>query len=132
MKNVVHQKPYPMAELFGIRVGSVDNGSAELHVSPQEKFFNPMQRLHGGFAATVIDSALGHAVGSKVPDGSLFGTIDLKVTYVRKLDMGSGEMKCVASVLHSGRTVLTGEAKLFDASGALCAHGTATFMVYPK
>jgi uncharacterized protein (TIGR00369 family) len=60
------------------------------------------------------------------------GTIALNISYVRKIDVATGPLIATATVLHAGRTILTAEAKVEDAAGVLYAHGTGTFMVYPK
>jgi uncharacterized protein (TIGR00369 family) len=122
----------PMHETFGIRVVSADEGIVELVGAPSEKFYNPMRRLHGGFAATLIDSALGAAVMTKLGKGIGCGTVDLKVSYVKRIDVNVGELVCRANVLHAGRTMFTAEAKLVDREEKLYAHGTGTFLVYAK
>ena len=88
--------------------------------------------MHGGFAATAIDTALGSAVMTKLAADTGFGTIELKVNYVRKIDAQTGLLTCRGTVIHAGRTMLTADAKLADAKGVLYAHGSGSFMVYPK
>ena len=122
----------PMMELFGIRLVTAEEGAVEIAVVPQTKFNNPQGRMHGGFAATVIDTALGCAVLSKMERPVGYGTIELKVNYVGKIDEETGELWCRAQVLHAGRTMFTVEAKLVDTAGKLYAHGSGTFLVYPS
>jgi acyl-CoA thioesterase len=121
-----------MWELFNLDLTDAGEGWAVVEARPEAQFNNHMMRTHGGFAATLIDSALGSAVMTKVPAGTGYGTIELKVNYVRKLDVTTGVLQARATVLHSGRTMLTAECKVVDTAGVLYAHGSGTFLVYPK
>ena len=121
-----------MAETMNFRLVAVDDGTATFEGIPSPKYYNPQMRLHGGYAAALIDSATGCAVQTKLPAGIGYGTIELKVNYVRKIDAASGRLLCTGTVIHSGRTMFTADARLTDASGRLCAHGSGTFLVYPK
>lgn len=121
-----------MAETMNMRLIAVDDGSATFEAFPSPKYYNPQMRLHGGYAATLIDSATGCAVQTKLPAGVGYGTIELKVNYVRRIDAEVGRLLCTGTVIHAGRTMLTADAKLTDESGKLYAHGSGTFLVYPK
>lgn len=121
-----------MAETMNMRLIAVDDGSATFEGIPSPKYYNPQMRLHGGYAATLIDSATGCAVQTKLPAGVGYGTIELKVNYVRKIDEHVGRLICTGTVIHAGRSMLTAEAKLTDEKGKLYAHGSGTFLVYPK
>ena len=122
---------HPMADTLNIQVASLGIGTSEVHGHAEERFYNSMNRAHGGYAATLIDTALGWCVATRVPENTLFGTIELKVNYVGKIDAGSGTLVAQGQVIHVGRTLLTAEARVVDARGKLCAHGSGTFMVYP-
>ena len=121
-----------MAETMSMRLIAVEDGSATFEGLPSPKYYNPQMRLHGGYAATLIDSATGCAVQTKLPAGVGYGTIELKVNYVRRIDADVGRLLCTGTVIHAGRTMLTADAKLTDESGKLYAHGSGTFLVYPK
>lgn len=121
-----------MAETMNMRLIAVDDGSVTFEAFPSPKYYNPQMRLHGGYAATLIDSATGCAVQTKLPAGVGYGTIELKVNYVRRIDAEVGRLLCTGTVIHAGRTMLTADAKLTDESGKLYAHGSGTFLVYPK
>ncbi len=86
--------------------------------------------MHGGYAATLIDSALGCAIQTRMGQGAGFGTVELKVNYVRKIDANTGRLLCTGTVLHMGRRLATAEAKVVDETGKLYAHGSGTFMAY--
>lgn len=121
-----------MAETMNMRLIAVDDGSATFEAFPSPKYYNPQMRLHGGYAATLIDSATGCAVQTKLQAGVGYGTIELKVNYVRKIDAEVGRLLCTGTVIHAGRTMLTADAKLTDENGKLYAHGSGTFLVYPQ
>ncbi len=121
-----------MSNVIGLRLIDAADGMATIESFLSEKFYNPQERAHGGYAATLIDSALGSAVQTKLPAGVGYGTIEIKVSYVGKLVAETGRLRCVATVLHAGRTLFTAEAKLIDDAGRMYAHGSGTFLVYPK
>jgi acyl-CoA thioesterase len=121
-----------MGNLLNQNVVEAGDGFAVVVGVPEEKFYNTMGRVHGGFAATLIDTGLGCAVMSKLGKGVGYGTVELKVNYVRRVDVETGPLTCRAIVLHAGRTMLTAEAKVADQAGVLYAHGSGTFLVYPK
>jgi uncharacterized protein (TIGR00369 family) len=121
----------PMAETMNMRLIAVSDGSATFEGFPTEKYYNPQMRLHGGYAATLIDSATGCAVQTKLAAGIGYGTIELKINYVRKIVAETGRLLCTGTVIHAGRTMLTADAKILDEHGKLYAHGSGTFLVYP-
>jgi uncharacterized protein (TIGR00369 family) len=121
-----------MYRLMNQQVVSAADGHATLTCMPEPKFENLMGRMHGGLVACLIDSALGVAVLTKVQAGLAFGTIDLNVKFVRGIMADTGLITATAKVLHAGRSTLTAEAQVADASGKLYAHGSGTFLVYPK
>jgi uncharacterized protein (TIGR00369 family) len=122
----------PMATLLGLTIVDATDGMVKVQAVPTAEYYNPMMRIHGGFIATLIDTALGSATLSKLPEGTGVGTVVLSVNYVRKITIETGPIIATAKVLHAGRTMLTAEAKVEDANGVLYAHGTGTFLVYPK
>lgn len=121
-----------MSETLGIRLIAVSDGSATFEAYATPKVYNPQLRAHGGFAATLIDSAMGCAVQTKMGPGVGFGTIDMTVKFTRAITAEAGRLLCVGTVFHKGRSTCTAEAKLTDEQGRLYAHGIGTFMVYPK
>jgi uncharacterized protein (TIGR00369 family) len=122
----------PMGKTMNMRVISAENGTVQIEAIPDAKFYNPMMRIHGGFTAALMDSALGCAVTSTLPKGTGVGTVQLNVNFVRKIDIATGPLIATGQVIHHGRTMLTSEAKVADKAGVLYAHGTGTFLVYPK
>ncbi len=120
-----------MAKTMNMRLLEAEDGKSVFEAIPSEHFYNPQRRVHGGYVATLIDSALGCAVQTKLGRGVGFGTIELNVNYVRKLVAETGRLVCTGTVLHAGRTMLTAEAKVAGPDGKLYAHGSGTFLVYP-
>jgi uncharacterized protein (TIGR00369 family) len=120
-----------MSELMSMKVVAASDGSATIEAFPSEKYYNPQMRAHGGYAATLIDTALGCAVQTKFDSNVGFGTVELKVNYVRKLVAETGRLLCIGTVIHAGRSMLTAEAKVAGPDGKLYAHGSGTFLVYP-
>lgn len=122
----------PMGKTMNLRIVEARDGFAAVEGIPDERFYNSMRRMHGGFVASLIDTGLGCAVMTKLGKGVGYGTIELKVNYVRKVDLETGPLLCTSNVLHAGRTMLTAECKVADVAGKLYAHGSGTFLVYPK
>ena len=121
-----------MLKLMNQNVIALADGSATVTALPEQQFDNAQGRTHGGFVATLIDTVMGFAVATKLPEGTGFGTIDLNVKFVRKIDVHTGLLTATATVEHAGRTMLTATARVVDAAGKLYAHGSGSFMVYPK
>jgi acyl-CoA thioesterase len=119
-------------QLLGFSLVEVSRGSVLVSGVVRTEHNNTMGRTHGGFCASLLDTAMGCAVMSMLNPYQPYGTVELNIHFVRKIDVESGTLSCRASVLHSGRTMLTTEAKVHNSAGKLCAHGTGTFLVYPK
>jgi uncharacterized protein (TIGR00369 family) len=130
--NLAQWKRSAMAETMDMRLIALGDGTATFEAVPGPRFYNPQMRVHGGYAATLIDSAMGCAVQTKLAPDTGYGTIELKVNYVRKIDAATGRLLCTGTVLHAGRTMFTADAKLTDEAGKLYAHGSGTFLVYPS
>ena len=119
-----------MSELMGFRLAEVSAGHAVIVITPEERHYNGLGIVHGGLAATLLDSALGVAINSMMPAGKVFTTLEMKVNYVRPIKGDTGAMRCVANVIHVGGRVATAEGRVEDANGKLYAHGTATCMLF--
>jgi uncharacterized protein (TIGR00369 family) len=95
----------------------------------RESFYNGMGVAHGGWAATLLDSALGCAINTIMPAGRLFTTLELKINYIRPLRAEVGEVRCEAAVIHAGNRTATSEGRIVDRAGKIYAHGTTTCIV---
>ena len=98
---------------------------------PEFRHYNPIGVVHGGFAATMLDSALGCAIHSTLKKGEGYTTLELKVNLVRAITKDTGRLIAEGKLIHRGRTVGTADAYLRDEAGRLYAHATTTCMVFP-
>jgi uncharacterized protein (TIGR00369 family) len=119
----------PIAVLIGFQLTEASEGRAVFTAVPAEYHYNPIGVVHGGLAATLLDSAMGCAVQSTLPAGAGYTTLDINVTFVRPLTRDTGLVTCEGTVLHVGGRMATAEARLIDADGKLYAHGTTTCLI---
>jgi uncharacterized protein (TIGR00369 family) len=121
----------PMAELMGIDGLEGDEGRAVFSVTPAEYHYNPIGVVHGGLAATLLDSAMGCAVHSTLPAGTGYTTLEVKVNFARPMTRETGRVICEAEVVHRGKTVATAEGRIVaEETGKLIAHGTTTCLLF--
>lgn len=120
----------PIARAMGFLLTDVGEGLAVFEGTPTADFLNPLSTVHGGWAATILDSALGCCVHSLIRRGQAYTTVEMKVNYVRALLPDTGPVRCEGRVIHAGSRIATSEAKLTDAKGRLIAHGTETCLIF--
>jgi uncharacterized protein (TIGR00369 family) len=121
--------PPAMLDLFAIRLVEVDPGRVVFTATAEERFYNGTGVAHGGFAATLLDTALGCAINSTMPAGRRFTTLELKINLTRPLTREAGLLRCEASVVHVGSRTATSEGRIVDRNGKLYAHGSTTCIV---
>ena len=121
--------PPPIAETLGFRLVEASRGRAVFECEPAEFHYNPIGIVHAGLAMTLMDSAMGLAFVTTIEGGVGWTTLELKANFTRALTAETGVVRCVGSVVHPGRRVATTEARIEDAEGRLCAHGTSTILV---
>ena len=92
--------------------------------------YNPIATVHGGWHATLLDSAMGCAIHTLVPAGQAYTTLEFKIHCVRPLTDRTGPVRAEGKVIASGRRTATSEARLVDAAGKLYSHGTTTCMIF--
>lgn len=119
----------PFGATMDIAPVSVAEGQIVFSGRPSAAFLNPMGTVHGGWIATILDSAMGCAVQSTLKPGQAYTTTSMNLNYVRTLMPGDIELRCEATALFSGRRTATAEGRLLDATGRLIAHGTKTCLV---
>jgi uncharacterized protein (TIGR00369 family) len=122
--------PPPIALLLGFDIEEVEEGRAVFTAETGEHQYNPIGVVHGGLAATLLDSAMGCAVHSRLPAGRGYTTLEIKVNYVRAIKRESGPLRAVGTVVHMGGKTATAEARLLDREGRLCAHASTTCMLF--
>lgn len=121
----------PIASTMDLQFETIERGHLVFRGRPFEFHFNPMGQVHGGFASTMLDSALGCVTMTLLPKGMVFTTLDLHVNFVRPLSLEAGELRCIADVVHGGRRIVTSFGRIEDAGGKLYAHANSTCMVMP-
>jgi uncharacterized protein (TIGR00369 family) len=107
-------------------------GIAVFQGRPQLKHYNPLGSVHGGWFATLLDSALGCAVHSTLPAGKAYTTLELKVNIVRALTDAVPLVRAEGRLIHLGRQVATAEARLIGPDGTLYAHATTTCLIFDQ
>jgi uncharacterized protein (TIGR00369 family) len=120
----------PMLRLLGMRMTEVEAGRVVLVAEVRPEHENGLGIAHGGFAATLLDTALSCAVNTVMPAGRVFTTLEMKVNYIRAVRRSDGLLTCIGTVVHAGRQTATAEGRIVDASGRLFAHGTVTCILF--
>jgi uncharacterized protein (TIGR00369 family) len=119
----------PIAATIGITPIDFGPGRAVFEGTPARFVYNPLGSVHGGWAATLLDSAMGCAVHTTLPAGKGYTTVDLSITLVRAITDRVERVRCEAQVLHAGGSVVTAEGRIVDDAGTLYAHATTTCLV---
>jgi uncharacterized protein (TIGR00369 family) len=118
----------PMLALMNMRLLEASKGRVAFAATPEPRHTNPQGTIHGGFTATVLDSAMGCAVLTLLPANTGHTTLEFKINLVRPILPETGELRAEAWVVHGGRRVFTAEGRLLTADGKLLAHGSTTCM----
>jgi uncharacterized protein (TIGR00369 family) len=120
----------PIADLLGFAPVEVEEGRVVFAAVPEPRHYNPIGTVHGGLAATLLDSAMGCAVHSTLPAGVGYTTLELKVNFTRPITADTGRILCEGTVVHRGGQTATAEGRvLSEADGKLLAHGTTTCLI---
>ncbi len=121
--------PPPIAQLLGFKLVEVEPGHAVFECVPGEQHYNPIGVVHGGLAMTLLDSAMGCCVQTRMPAGSDYTTLEAKTNLVRGITDKTGRLRAIGKVVHLGNRIATAEGRLEDAAGKLYAHATTTCIV---
>jgi uncharacterized protein (TIGR00369 family) len=122
--------PPHIAKTLDFTLISVAYGEAVFQGQPQLRHYNPLGGVHGGWFATLLDSALGCAVHTILPVGRGYTTLEFKVNMVRGLHAKVPRVRAIGKVVHSGRQVATSEAQLVGHDGKLYAHASTTCLIF--
>jgi uncharacterized protein (TIGR00369 family) len=109
---------------------SAEPGVVVMHSTPGFRHYNPIGSVHGGYAATLLDSAMGLAVHSMLPLGTGYTTLEFKVSFIKGMTKDTGPVRTEGRTLSVGRRAATAEARMTDAKGRLLAHATTTCLVF--
>jgi uncharacterized protein (TIGR00369 family) len=120
----------PIAETLDFTLIRVEPGIAVFQGRPQVRHYNPLGSVHGGWFATLLDSAMSCAVQTTLPAGKALTTMEFKVNLVRPLTDSVGVVRAEGKVLNAGRRVAVAEARLVGPDGKLYAHGTTTCLLF--
>jgi uncharacterized protein (TIGR00369 family) len=121
----------PITETLGFALSQVEPGFALFTMIPQFRHYNPIGTVHGGVAATLLDSCMSCAVQTTMQAGTGYTTLEIKVNMVRPITETTGLIRAEGRSLHTGRRSATAEGKILDGNGTLLAHGTTTCIVFP-
>jgi uncharacterized protein (TIGR00369 family) len=121
--------PPPIAQLLGFTLVEVEPGHAVFEVVPGERHYNPIGVVHGGLAMTLLDSAMGCCVQTRMPAGSGYTTLEAKTNLVRAITQKTGRLRAIGKLVHLGSRIATAEGRLEDDAGKLYAHATTTCIV---
>lgn len=122
--------PAPIAELLGFLPISVEHGIAIFQGTPGLQHYNPSGAVHGGYAATLLDTAVGCAIHTTLPAGKGFTTLELKINYIRAMTDKTGPVRAEGKVISVGGQVAVAEGRLTDANGKLYAYATTTCLIF--
>jgi uncharacterized protein (TIGR00369 family) len=121
----------PICEALGFRLGHVEHGRVVFDYTPSLAHYNPLGTVHGGVAATLLDSVMGCCIHTTLKAGTGYTTLEIKVNYVRAMSDKTGPVKAEGRIINVGSRIATSEGRLVDASGKLLAHGTTTCLIFP-
>jgi uncharacterized protein (TIGR00369 family) len=121
----------PISALMNFGLVELSEGYAVFSVEPAEYHYNPIGVVHGGLAATLLDSAMGCAVHSTLPAGTGYTTLEFKVNFVRPMTAKTGLVRCEAKLIHIGGRTATAEGRIVNGDGKLFAHATTTCLIFP-
>ncbi|WP_342360558.1 PaaI family thioesterase [Terrarubrum flagellatum] len=119
----------PISKTLNFWLAEADEGRAVFVGEPLPEHFNPLGTIHGGWAATLLDSALACAVHTMLKPGQIYTSVEMKVNFDRPILPGMGLVRCEGKVIQVGGRIGTSEARLVDANGKLLAHGTETCLI---
>ncbi|MBI2740157.1 MAG: PaaI family thioesterase [Rhodospirillales bacterium] len=121
-----------MARTLGYDIVEASPGKVVVAATPTDELLNPAGTVHGGFAATLLDSCMGLAVWSATEKGFGSTTLEFKISFVRPITPATGPVRAEGTVLAVGRRVGTAEGRLTDASGRLLVHATTTCLIFER
>jgi len=119
-----------IAQTLGYDVSEVKSGRVVVTLVPNDTHLNPSGTVHGGLAATLLDSAMGLAIWSTIEKGLGQTTLEFKISLIRPIAPGMGVIRAEGTVLNRGRRVGTAEGRITDEKGRLLAHGTTTCLIF--
>ena len=121
----------PMAAVIPIAPVAVEVGRVVFRAVPDERFYNPIGSVHGGYASTLLDTAMGCAVHSTLDAGQGYTSLEIKIAFHKPITRQTGELRIEGRMLSRGARVGSAEGRLTDSAGELIASGTTTCLIFP-
>ena len=121
----------PICKALSFRLTEVEKGRVAFSYEPLFDHYNPLGSVHGGVAATLLDSVMGCCIHTTLKAGTGYTTVEIKINYVRAMTDKTGPVQAEGKVINVGSRIATSEGRLTDASGKLLAHGTTTCLIFP-
>ena len=118
-----------IGKTLNFHLATLQEGCVAFEGHPDQSVYNPIGTVHGGYAATLLDSAMACAVHSTLKPGQSYTTLELKIAYHRAMTEDSGPVRAEGKIISVGRRAAFAEGRLVDAQGRLCASGTTTCLV---
>jgi uncharacterized protein (TIGR00369 family) len=122
----------PIGDTLDFLAIKIERGFAVFQGRPQQKHYNPLGTVHGGWFVTLLDSAVGCAVHSTLPAGRGYTTLEIKTNFLRALTDAVPVVRAEGKVLHAGRQVAAAEARIVGPDGKLYAHATTTCLIFDR
>jgi uncharacterized protein (TIGR00369 family) len=120
----------PVADLLGFEIRALAPGEVTFAMQPSLEHYNPIGMVHGGIAATLLDTVMGCAVHTLLPAGVGYSTLDISVRYLRPITVDTQTVVATGTVVHHGRRTATAEGRIVAAdTGRLLATATSTLLV---
>ena len=122
----------PIGQTLGFRLVEAERGRVVLAGDPDERSYNLIGTVHGGWAASILDTALALSVLSTLAPEQSFTTVDIRINYLRPLTRETGTVRAEGRVVQAGRRLAYAEAHLTDANGKVVCHGTGSCLIVPR
>lgn len=119
-----------IARTLGYDIAEVESGRVVITAEPNDTHLNPAGTVHGGLAATMLDSCMGLAIQSTLEKGVGSTTLEFKISFIRPITPETGPIKAEGTVINRGRRVGIAEGRVMDSEGRLLAHGTTTCLIF--
>jgi uncharacterized protein (TIGR00369 family) len=120
----------PISKLLGFHFTHLESGGVTLVLPIGAHLYNPIGSVHGGIAATVLDTVMGCSVHSMLPAGRAYSTLEIKINYLRPMTQALGDVTAEGRVINLGRKAAFAEGKIIDAAGKIYATGSTTCAVW--
>lgn len=121
----------PIGQLLGMHLVEAEKGRTVFEATPGAEHYHPLGSVHGGFAATILDSCMACAVQTMLEAGSGYTTIEFKITFLRPISSQTGLVRGLGEVINVGRRLGVAEGRLVDTRGKVLAHATTSCLIFP-